>query len=1232
MKTMTSATCQMRVSNISARSRTLWSALAVLCPLLALRADCNISGNVVGYVHVTLPSNPSRVLIANPFNGVNNHLNTILPLPATAEGTAIYRWNASDQAFGDPIVFASDTGWHSDNPDPNWLVLDPGEGFFIQNSTEAALPVTLVGQVPEGVLTTPIPVGFSYLASKVPQPGPLGQAGAAGTLQFPATDGDIVSFWDVGSQDFSFFMFLEPFWDPWDPLLGVAEGFKAQKSTPGVWTRNFMVSCPTGPLLGIRLLAAGNVEVAWTATDWGLQEATDPAGPWSAVAGNPTSPYVTQPITAKKFFRLAGPCVVIVCPTNMVVNCASPDETPAFFNPTATNVCAGTDVPVTCTPTSGSLFPLGTTTVTCVATADGETNSCSFTVTVEDTTAPSITCPPNLIVNQDPGLDGKANVNYSATATDACAGTNVHLTFSIPSGSTFPVGTTPVTCWAWDDAGNTNTCSFTVTVNPCGPNSCPASYTLTFPMAGYYYLANHVDMGRYNSLAEVLPYVPDGTRFMKWDPCAQDYGPELTFYAGAGWAGARPSSVIFGPGEGAKLFVPGSCSLTFTGLRRCAAQLPLVLVQGWQFVGNQQPEPGTFESIVGAPPVAGTQVRRLIEGAFVRYDYDPDVGWSPEPPVASVGEAWELYSPVATRDCGPAYWPVTSYTITVPSGWSFIANQLEKGANTLNEVFSNNVPAGATLRKWDSGAQDFGPVQVYSAGGWLDLDGNPSTVTLKPGEGAMLDNPGPGFSLTFTGKRRFSRHLPPSLMQGMQCLSDQLPEPGTFTSIVGLPPVSGTQVRRLLPNGTYSTHTYTDASGWDPTPPMANVGEAWLVSLPCDMRLICRDKVVTIEAAECSATVTFDNIIAPCATLFACDPPSGSIFPLGSTLVHCSVTNPVTGYGASGTFNVIVKKLDIALGGSPGETVIAWPEWCPGTRLQYADALRCCPTEAWWTVAGASSPHVDLSLASHQFQAALTCVPGFTICSPSGFKGRATCALTEGTNLQVHLKFYRQGGFDTNSGLIGIHRACQPQSLVYSLSDCPVTDLGDGWYELRCQQTILVEQLQQLQAGEWSIMVSNSANAAICGPIERVHRNFSAVLTCDQVVPGSTLCDRLLTGQASCSLEGTYLRTRVRFYSPAYQPGDSTIRIYGPASPGQAAANPLYVLSCATPEGTQCWYEVECETALTNDPNDSAWWVADQVEQLLGGLWYITIHTSQGEEIRGQIEPVNTRFFRWVQP
>ena len=154
----------------------------------------------------------------------------------------------------------------------------------------------------------------------------------------------------------------------------------------------------------------------------------------------------------------------IDCPANVSVG-NDPGNCGAVVNyPTATvsDNCPG--VVTNCNPPSGSFFPVGTSSVTCTATdAAGNSSSCTFSVAVQDTQPPTINCPANVLVGNDPGNCG-AVVNYSpATASDNCPG--VVANCNPPSGSFFPVGTTTVTCTATDAAGNSASCTFSVTVN-----------------------------------------------------------------------------------------------------------------------------------------------------------------------------------------------------------------------------------------------------------------------------------------------------------------------------------------------------------------------------------------------------------------------------------------------------------------------------------------------------------------------------------------------------------------------------------------------------------------------------------------------------------------------------------------------------------------------------------------------------------------------------------------------
>ncbi|MBL0016833.1 MAG: HYR domain-containing protein [Bacteroidetes bacterium] len=86
--------------------------------------------------------------------------------------------------------------------------------------------------------------------------------------------------------------------------------------------------------------------------------------------------------------------------------------------------CAGANLAQTAGLASGSSFPSGTTSNSFTVTdGSGNTAACSFTVTVNDTEIPTITCPANVVVSNDPGQCA-AIVTYSVSFNDNCAGAN----------------------------------------------------------------------------------------------------------------------------------------------------------------------------------------------------------------------------------------------------------------------------------------------------------------------------------------------------------------------------------------------------------------------------------------------------------------------------------------------------------------------------------------------------------------------------------------------------------------------------------------------------------------------------------------------------------------------------------------------------------------------------------------------------------------------------------------
>lgn len=183
------------------------------------------------------------------------------------------------------------------------------------------------------------------------------------------------------------------------------------------------------------------------------------------------------------------PCT-LACPQGVVV--AKPEGAcSALVNyslPTTTGSnCGG----VTCTPPPGAFFPVGTTAVTC---AGNTGQACSFTVTVDDGQPPTLSCPADVRVTEAMPGQGLAVVKYKApTLNGDCVVETA--TCAPPSGSSFPVGATTVTCEIRNAAGERGECSFTVTVEssdcellyPTGaarsnkPNECGAVVTYAPP-------------------------------------------------------------------------------------------------------------------------------------------------------------------------------------------------------------------------------------------------------------------------------------------------------------------------------------------------------------------------------------------------------------------------------------------------------------------------------------------------------------------------------------------------------------------------------------------------------------------------------------------------------------------------------------------------------------------------------------------------------------------------------
>jgi hypothetical protein len=122
--------------------------------------------------------------------------------------------------------------------------------------------------------------------------------------------------------------------------------------------------------------------------------------------------------------------------------------------------------PITLVQQPAGPYALGDTPVMLIVTDNGDpalADTCQATVHVVDVTKPTITCPANIVKSNDAGLCG-ATVTFSVVSTDFCTASPT-IVSTPASGTFFPIGATSVKSIATDDAGNKDSCSFTVTVN-----------------------------------------------------------------------------------------------------------------------------------------------------------------------------------------------------------------------------------------------------------------------------------------------------------------------------------------------------------------------------------------------------------------------------------------------------------------------------------------------------------------------------------------------------------------------------------------------------------------------------------------------------------------------------------------------------------------------------------------------------------------------------------------------
>lgn len=178
---------------------------------------------------------------------------------------------------------------------------------------------------------------------------------------------------------------------------------------------------------------------------------------------------------------------VLTCRTDMVVtaNTTQGGNPGAFVTFTGTDAINGNCGAITANPASGSFFAVGNHTIS--VSSELNSGSCTFTIKVLGTPAPTITCPPDQSVTAASG-ETTATVNPGTPTTTPASGVTVTGERSDEQLLTdpYPVGVTGITWTVKDADGRTATCEQRITVQANDRQavtiSCPSNKT--FAAAG----------------------------------------------------------------------------------------------------------------------------------------------------------------------------------------------------------------------------------------------------------------------------------------------------------------------------------------------------------------------------------------------------------------------------------------------------------------------------------------------------------------------------------------------------------------------------------------------------------------------------------------------------------------------------------------------------------------------------------------------------------------------------
>jgi hypothetical protein len=144
--------------------------------------------NVVGYINITVGA--GYTLCANQLNNGTNGIDQVLANPPTGAAVLTFVNNDYNQDVADSGHWLDNTSGNAST-----TTLGPGKGFFYNAPTAATL--TLVGEVPQGQTSIPLPSGYAMIGTYTPQALEL-----SATNGFPMVAGTYYLKFDTTIHDY----------------------------------------------------------------------------------------------------------------------------------------------------------------------------------------------------------------------------------------------------------------------------------------------------------------------------------------------------------------------------------------------------------------------------------------------------------------------------------------------------------------------------------------------------------------------------------------------------------------------------------------------------------------------------------------------------------------------------------------------------------------------------------------------------------------------------------------------------------------------------------------------------------------------------------------------------------------------------------------------------------------------------------------------------------------------